>query len=52
MTDQEAIEIARSVYALPSNDDIEIDDTPQLSRALGGVWVQAWVWVAMEAADD
>lgn len=36
---------ARSNYAEPSDDDIEIDDEPMLSIADDGVWVSAWVWV-------
>lgn len=39
------IQCARSNYADPSDDDIEIDDDPLLSVAEDGVWVQAWVWV-------
>ena len=41
------IEAARAHYA---DDDIEIDDDPQVSESGpggdGGMWVQAWVWVA------
>lgn len=48
-----AIEVARKLYADPSNDDIEIDDDPSVHLAQDtdtplderGVWVQAWVYV-------
>lgn len=49
------IEQARDEYALPSDDDLEIDDEPALSIADNGVWVSAWVWVRTandEDADD
>lgn len=39
---------AREQYAKPSNNDLEIDDKPKLSRADGGAWVAAWVWVNYE----
>lgn len=40
------IAFARSKYANPSDDDIEIDDDASFSRATGeGTWVAAWVWV-------
>lgn len=47
--DAAAIQTARNRYAC---DDIEIDDTPRVSRvdpttqADPGTWVSAWVWVA------
>lgn len=34
---------ARAQYC---NDDIEIDDEPELSETDDGAWVAAWVWVA------
>jgi len=40
-----AIDKARKVYAIPSNDNLEIDDAPETSDACDGVWVAAWVWV-------
>ena len=39
------IETARGMYALRSNDDLEIDDEPSVSIADEGTWVMAWVWV-------
>lgn len=42
------ITAARSNYAEPSGDDIEIDDVPLVSTAEGGAWVSAWVWVPVE----
>lgn len=39
------IEAARKQYAEGSDDDIEVDDNACMSRADGGTWVQAWVWV-------
>lgn len=42
------IELARQRYAIPSHDDLEIDDNPKLSEAEGGTWVAAWVWVDNE----
>lgn len=41
-----AISCARRHYVARSDDDLEIDDRPQLSRADNGIWVQSWVWVA------
>lgn len=43
---------ARSNYAEPSNDDVEVDDNPLVSVAVGGVWVNTWVWVATESDSD
>ena len=41
--------LAREMYADPSNDDVEIDDDAQFSRAGSrGVWVQAWVYVSAQ----
>lgn len=45
MTDEEIITAARQKYAQGSSDNLEIDDTPSLSRADNGTWVSAWVWV-------
>lgn len=42
---QAAIDFAREHYALLSDDDIEIDDTPLTSASHEGVWVSAWLWV-------
>ena len=39
------IQAARSNYAEPSDNDIEIDEVPLLTDAGDGVWVSAWVWV-------
>lgn len=39
---------ARSNYADPSDNDIEVDDEPTLNIADDGVWVSAWVWVPIE----
>ena len=36
---------AERCYTLDSNNDIEIDDRPQVKRSDDGVWVAAWVWV-------
>lgn len=47
--ENKAIKQAREQYAIPSNDDIEIDDNPALSNVEGeGIWVAAWVWVSNE----
>ena len=43
------IEVARSNYV---SDDIEIDDTPDVSIGGSGVWVSAWVWVPIEEFED
>ena len=40
----EEIERARD----QANDDLEIDDNPEVSAGDGGVWVQAWVWVPLQ----
>lgn len=36
---------ARKYYALPSSDDLEVDDQPRFSMGDNGMWVSAWVWV-------
>jgi hypothetical protein len=46
----EEIETARELYAMGSDDDVEIDDHPMLSVADEGVWVSAWVWVPRKDA--
>ena len=46
ITDAQYIDAARAGYAAGSDDDIEIDDNPTVSRGEGGAFVQAWVWVA------
>lgn len=46
------IQAARSNYAEPSDNDIEIDDTPLLSVADDGVWVSARVWVPIDSDED
>ena len=48
----EQISAARELYALGSDDNIEIDDNALVSTADDGVWVQAWVWVPNPADDD
>ena len=37
---------ARERYCMGSDDNVEIDDKPEVSVGDGGAWVQAWVWVA------
>lgn len=39
------VEQARELYALGSDDDIEVDEDARFSVAEAGTWVQAWVWV-------
>ena len=41
---------ARQLY-IDSTDDIEIDDSPDVSDAGYGAWVAAWVWVDREEVD-
>lgn len=40
--EQKYIDAAR----LETDDDLEIDDTPELSQADEGCWVAAWIWVS------
>lgn len=40
-----SIAYARDHYAIPSGDDIEIDDAPLTSASHERVWVSAWLWV-------
>jgi len=42
------VALAREQYALPSDDDIEIDDKPMLAKTERGTWVAAWVWIPKE----
>lgn len=46
------IERAREKYAIPSDDDIEIDDTATISRGYSGAFIHAWVWVPFLAECD
>jgi hypothetical protein len=41
----EEIAQARRLYCGGSDDNIEVDDNAQASRADEGTWVQAWVWL-------
>lgn len=43
------IELARSKYAVPSGDAIEVDDNARTSTGDDGVFVQAWVWLPNSA---
>ena len=45
MTDAEIIEAARQKYCVGSDDDVEIDEYPEIIHADGGCWVPAWVWI-------
>ena len=45
---EEEIERARLLYALSSNDNIEIDEEAKASRGNDGVWVAAWVFLPYE----
>jgi len=49
---QATIERARAMYAVPSDDDLEIDDEPLVSVAEKGTWVAAWVWVPRAEDED
>lgn len=49
---EDQIEQARVDYAMGSDDDLEIDDTPALSVADDGVWVSAWVWVRLKDEEE
>lgn len=46
------IEAARRMYAIRSDDDLEIDDAPALSETDTGSWVAAWVYVRDEDVTD
>jgi len=46
-----AIELAREKYALGSDNDIEIDDSPATSTGESGIWVAAWVFVPNDEID-
>jgi hypothetical protein len=43
-----AIVAAQEEYAIPSDDNIEIDDDAMLADSGDGIWVQAWVYVRNE----
>jgi len=47
-SDAQHIQAARDMYAAPSDDNIEIDDKPELSLSDYGTWVAAWVFVRDE----
>ena len=42
---EKIVAYARETYAAPSDNDLEIDGNPNLSRGDCGTWVAAWVWV-------
>lgn len=42
------IQAARDEYA--TTDELEIDDTPEVSEGDRGAWVAAWVWVSNDLA--
>ena len=42
------LQAARDNWVEGSNDGLEIDDGAEFSIGDGGVWVEAWVWVADE----
>jgi hypothetical protein len=52
MTKDQAIARARELYADGSNDDIEIDEHPDVEITQDGTWVQAWVWVPHDDKDE
>lgn len=37
----DCIRVARQLYT----DNVEVDDSAQLSIGVDGIWVQAWVWL-------
>ena len=39
------IEAARATYAIPSDNDIEVDEDAMVSATDDGCWVSAWVMV-------
>jgi hypothetical protein len=43
-----AIVAAQEEYAIPSDDNIEIDDDAMIADSGDGIWVQAWVYVRNE----
>jgi len=47
-------EEARALYAAHSNDDIEVAEGAEVSRAEdgSGAFVQAWLWVAFDADEE
>lgn len=47
-----SIAFARDHYAMPSDDEIEIDDTPLTSASHEGVWISAWLWVDHDQVPD
>jgi hypothetical protein len=47
-SDEDIREKARLIYALHSNDDIEIKNGGQVYRGEEGAWVAAWVWLRFE----
>ena len=51
MSNPELVAEARRLYAVESDNTIEVDDDAKTSVADGGVWVQAWVWVEEELED-
>jgi len=47
-TDEE-LAAARRLHA---DDDVQIYDDAQVSEADEGMWVEAWVWVPLEAIEQ
>lgn len=52
LTKDQAIARARELYADGSDNDIEIDDHPDIEGTQDGTWVQAWVWVPNDNDND
>ena len=53
VADDDLVDQARSMYADPSDNSIEIDDyAVGVSRADEGAWVNAWVWVPEPDPED
>lgn len=49
---EQDIERARELYAVGSDNNIEVDGDAIVSEGDGGVWVQAWVWVPYEDDEE
>ena len=43
---------ARTMYATPHSPTIQVDDDAKLSISEAGTWVQAWVWLEDEDAEE
>ena len=51
VADEKLVKRAHELYAAPSDNDVEIAETPLVSEGEDGTWVLAWVFVPKEESE-